>query len=182
MKKIAIFTLFAAAALTFSSCEQESLDPLPEKVEGMYVILNVQQATLEFDNFETTAFRGTLTNPSSNIVRYELFVRRRNPNGVSTSNTKLLETITSFPHQLEITPAKIAAALEVPVTELAVGDVYRFIGYSYDASGTKTGYNNLSAVLRTTPTMKQGYKWSANAAAVINPGDPFNIYTPFSNN
>lgn len=184
MKKIAFFAIFSAALSTFSSCEQDSLNPLPVQVKGSYVLLDLKQASLEFDNFETTAFRATLSNPSNNIARYELYVRRIDNNGFATGDYKLLKTITAFPHELNITPYDLANALEIQPTDLRVSDVYRFNAYSYDASGNRTTYNDLSAILRTTPTMKQGYRWSADAKTVIVPppvGIPYNIYTPFTN-
>lgn len=183
-KKIVKFVLFAAGLLIFPSCEQESLDPLPVQVNGSYVIMDVKQASLEYDYFDTTAFRATLSNPSNNIVRYELFVRRIDNNGFATGDYKLIKTITSFPHELNITPFDLAAALEIQPTDLKVSDVYRFNAFSYDASGNVSSYNNLSTVLRSTPTMKQGYRWSSDAKAFIVPppvGIPYNIYTPFTN-
>lgn len=181
MKKIFLLPAMVLAFMSFTACQEDSLDPLPTKVIGQYMTLNITQPTLEFDNIETTAFRGTLDAPGKNVAKYELFIRRRTPNGVITSDPVLLQTITTFPYELNITPAQIADALGVDRSVLQVGDVYRFIGYSYDASGRKAGYNNIAAIVRSTQSMKQGYKWSADVKTVINPDDPFNSYTPFSN-
>jgi hypothetical protein len=180
MKKIFFLPLLILSFVGFTSCEDDSLDPLPNKEIGNYVILNATQRSLDYSDLSNAAFKGTLSVPGGNIVKYELFIRRRNPNGVNTSNFVPLETITSFPYELNITPEKIATALNIAVSDLQDGDIYRFIGYSYSADGTRTGYNNLSAVLKTTETMKQGYKWSANMDSTIDPLVPFNIYTPFT--
>jgi hypothetical protein len=180
MKKIFFLPVLFLSLVCFTSCEDDSLDPLPNKVIGNYVMLNATQRSLDYSDLSNAAFKGTLSVPGNNIVKYELFIRRRNPNGINTSDFVLLETITSFPYELNITPEKIAAALDINVSDLQDGDVYRFIGYSYTADGTKTGYNDLSATLKSTETMKQGYKWSANMDSTVDPLVPFNIYTPFS--
>ncbi len=179
MKKI-FFLPLLMLGVAFTSCEDDSLDPLPTKVIGQYVVLDATQRSLDYTDLPNAAFKGTLSVPANNVARYELFIRRRTPNGINTSDFVLLETITSFPYQLNITPAKIATALGVSESTLQDGDIYRFIGYSYGFDGTKVGFNNLSATLRNTDTMKQGYKWSANMSSTINPAVPFNIYTPFA--
>ena len=169
------------AFLSFTACQEDSLDPLPTKVVGQFVTLDITQPTMEFDDIENTAFRGIISTPGNNIAKYELFVRRRTPNGIITSDLVLLQTITTFPYELVVTPAQIATALGVDRSTLQVGDIYRFIGYSYDSNGHKAGYNNLSGIVKTTVTMRQGYKWSCDVKAVINPEDPFNSYAPFTN-
>ena len=178
MKKIFLLPILIIAFF-ISSCEDDSTDPLPIKVPGQFVKLDIQQRSLDFSNINTTAFRGTLSVPANNVVRYELFVRRRNPNGINTSNFKLLQTITTFPYELNITPAQIAAAVGTDVASLQTGDIYRFIGYSYDAAGNKAGFLNLSAELRNNATMKQGYKWSVDLPTAIDPLVPFNSYENF---
>ena len=181
MKKIKIMFSLLAVALLFGACEQESLNPLPPKIQGMYVAIDFDQVTLELNKIETTAIRATLTNPGSNITRYELFTQRRDSQGEYSGPMVPLLTVNSFPYQLAITPQMLADAIGIEVSEIAAGDIYRFIAYSYDAGGTKVGYNNLSAILRTTESMKQGYRWSCDARLEINPDDPFNPYTPFIN-
>lgn len=180
MKKLILLPLVLLAFVSFTSCEQESLDPLPVKVAGNYVTIDAYNTSMDFTQIDNTAFRGMLRTPGNNIVRYELYVRRKTPNGVNTSNFVHLQTITSFPYEFNITPAQIADALDVDLSTLEAGDTYRFLGYSYDAAGHETSFLNLSAVVRTTPTMKQGYKFSANLVSVINPENPFPLYDTFS--
>jgi hypothetical protein len=60
------------------------------------------------------------------------------------------------------------------------GDIYRFIGYSYNAQGVKSGFLNLSRVVQSTASLKQGYKFSVNLSSTIDPENPFNNYAPFS--
>lgn len=169
------------AFLSLTSCEEDSLDPLPTKVAGQFVKMDIIQRTMESNFLETTAFRATLSTPGNNIVKYDLFVRRRNPNGFNTSNFVLLKTITSFPHDLVVTPQDIANALGVDRSTLENSDNYRFVGYSYDANGAKAGYNNLAASWRVVDAMKQGYRWTVNLIPEIDPdADPFDTYQGFS--
>lgn len=169
------------AFLSFSSCEQESLDPLPTKVEGKYVTIDAYNTTMDWENVSNASFSGVFKAPGENISRFDLYVRRRDPNGVNSGDFVLLRSITSFPYEFNITTTEIATVLGLQVSDLQKADIYRFLGYSFDAEGNRTSYNNLSAVLRTTPTMKQGYKFSIRLE-VIPPGqDPkfFNLYDVF---
>lgn len=179
MKKVYLLPIVILALIGFISCEDESLSPLPIKVEAQYVILDVEQRSLDFNNLNSTAFIATLSVPSNNVSRYELFTRRRSAGGINTGDLVPLETITSFPHRLVITPEKLASALGLSLSDLQDGDTYRFIAFTYGADGTKVGYNDLSATLRNTDTMKQGYRWSTNLSSTLDPLVPFNIYTPF---
>ncbi len=178
MKKVSL--LFTFLALVFFSCEKdESLDPRPDLVAGQYIRLNVVNNSIDFNNIGTSAFVGEISDPSNTIVKYELFIRRRNANGVNTSDFVLFKTITSFPYQLNVTAQDIATVLGVNVADLQDGDIYRFIGYSYDSNGNKVGYLNLSRTVQSTPSMKQGYRFSTNLSSTIDPDNPFNNYAPF---
>lgn len=178
MKKISI--LFTFFALVFSSCEKdESVDPRPDLIAGQYIRLNVLNNSIDFNNIQTSAFVGEITNPSNTVVKYELFIRRRSANGINTSDFVLYKSITSFPYLLSVSAQDIADALGVNVSELQDGDIYRFIGYSYDANGVQSGYLNLSRTVQTTPSMKQGYRFSTNLSSTIDPDNPFNNYAPF---
>lgn len=167
------------AFFSLSSCEQESLDPLPTKVEGNYVTIEAYNTTMDWTDVNNASFRGVLKTPGNNIVKYDLYVRRRSPNGDNSGNFVLLQTITSFPYEFNITTTQIADALGLQVSDLQKGDIYRFLGYSYDASGRETTFLNLSAIVRTTPTMKQGYKFSARLE-IDDPTVPFPLYDVWS--
>ena len=179
MKKL-IFILLSSLVLT--SCEQdESLDPRPVIVDGQYIRLNVLNNSIDFNDINNSEFIGEITSPSNAIVKYDLFVRRRSANGINTSDFVLYKSITSFPYTLRIKAQDIASVLGVSVSDLKDGDIYRFIGYSYDVNGVKTGYLNLSRTVQSTASMKQGYRFSTNLSSTIDPDDPFNNYAPFGN-
>jgi hypothetical protein len=162
MKKL-FFLPISFVALLFFSCTEDGLSPLPVKTEGQFIKLEIRDQTkqLDLNNINTTAFGGTLSTPGNNIVKYDLYVRRSDGvNGQITGDYVLLQTITSFPFELSITPAQIAEALGIPVTSLNDGDFYRFLGYSYDAAGTKTGYLNLSRSVQVAKAVQQGYRFN----------------------
>lgn len=180
MKKIFLLSLIT---LLFVSCEQdESLDPRPLIVEGEYVKLDVKNSEkfIDVTNKTTSAFKGLLTSPSGKIVKYELFIRRVNSLGNLTGDFQLFKTITSFPYQLEIKAQDIADFYNIPFDDVKQSEVYQFLAYSYDANGNKFGYSSLSRTVRTTASMKQGYKFKTtidlpNETNYLN----FNIYAPF---
>src|SRR6187402_589941 len=100
MKNKLFLLLFSVVALSFSSCEQdESLDPLPLKVDGQYVRLDVSSDRLNFNDLPNAYFGGTLSTPSNNIAKYELYIRRETGSGV-TADYVLYTTVTSFPYVL----------------------------------------------------------------------------------
>jgi hypothetical protein len=98
MKKI-IIPIFLL--LFFISCEKEEyLDPRPDLVGGQYIRLNILNESIDFNNIANSEFKGVLTNPAKDVVKYELFIRRRNADGQNTSDFVIFKTITSFPHDL----------------------------------------------------------------------------------
>jgi hypothetical protein len=160
MKKIVLICLLVSF---FSSCEQdESLDPRPLIVPGQYITLDIKLYDKFIDalNMSTSAFKGTIDSPGRNIVKYELFIRRKNSVGnYENGDFTLFRRITSFPYLLEIKPQDIADFYDVNLSEVKKGETYEFLAYSYDSNGVKMGYTNLSGVVKTTESMKQGYRF-----------------------
>jgi hypothetical protein len=161
MKKIyLIFTFFV---MILSSCEKdESLDPRPLIVEGKYIRLDIKlfDKFIDATNISNSSFKGTLTSPSGDIVRYELFMRRKDSQAnYSNGDFALFRTITSFPHVLQITSQDIANFYDIDISQVKQGESYEFLAYSYDVDDVKTGYTNLAAVVKTTESMKQGYRF-----------------------
>lgn len=177
MKKLFLLPIFLLVAFSFSSCEEDHLNPLPEKVAGQYMKLDIKTREMDMKDIENTAFTGTLSNPSGNVVKYELFVRRRT-GGFLTGDYALMQTITSFPHELRITPQMVATALNLNVSDLANTDVFTFFAYSYDAQGKKAGYLNLARIIQITAAMEQGYKF--NTRLIMNPL-PLDAEVPYDN-
>lgn len=168
MKKI--FFLSLIAFLSLASCEDESLNPLPEKITGQYMKLDVVNRQLIIDAADPS-FGGLLTDTSGKVVKYELFVRRTDYLGFTLNDYALCKTITAFPHELKVTIPELALALNVNESDLKIGDSFRFLGYSYDASGNKSGFLQLATIIQSTATMEQGYKFNTSItnAATFDP-------------
>jgi hypothetical protein len=171
IKKIFLLVLLAFA---FHSCEKdESLDPRAQLIPGLYARLDITSkvlkgikagAPINFTQEEVDAsyFGGLLTNPSGKIVKYNLYVKRRNPFGY-VSDFALVKTITTFPFDLKIYLSDIATALNIPVTDLVWGDEYYFYAESFDANDTRADYYNLSATVQGAPGMKQAYRFRSTS-------------------
>lgn len=168
MKKIFFLSLLSFV-FTFSSCEDESLSPLPIKVEGQFVKFNIANKQFDLADLDHTTFGGTLVSTAGNIVKYELFVRRTNGNGDVTGDYVLLQTITSFPYELVLTPVQIATALGITVADLQAGDRYSFLGFSYDGNGKKVGFANLSRSVQIANFVEQGYKFNTQLSTPVDP-------------
>ena len=152
MKRILLLPIFMVLLLSFNSCQKDdSLDPRPVIVSGSFMRLVITNKRLNFDDLNNTSFGGLLTNPGGTVVKYNLYVRRTDIFGYSPEEFKLVKTITSFPAQLAVTPADIATALGIAVTDLQFGEVYRFYGEAYDAAGVRTDYYNLSTTIQSNP-------------------------------
>jgi hypothetical protein len=178
MKKLFFLPVFIFAAASFLSCEDDNLNPLPELVKGQYMKLDIKTREMDFNDLNNAAFTGTLSDPSGTIVKYDLFVRRRDASGFLTGDYTFMQTINSFPYELSITPQMVATALGLEVSQLQNGDVYTFFGYSYDAAGNKAGYINLARTLQVTATMEQGYKFNTD---LTNNPLPLDAEVPYNN-
>lgn len=155
--------IFCFMFLVFGCDKDESLDPRPIFVPGVYVRLDITSKRLNFDKLSTTYFGGKLTAPAGNISKYVLYVRQRDNFGYA-GDFKEVRTVTQFPYDLRITPDNIATSLGVPVTSLKFGDNFRFYGESYAADGTRTDWYSLAAVVQAAPSMKQAYRFITDMA------------------
>ena len=175
MKKL-FFLPLIAVFLAFSSCDQdESLDPRPVMVGGNFIRLDITSKRFNFDDIENTHFVGMLTNPSGKVVKYNLYVRKRDINGFATE-FKPLTTITTFPHELRVTPADVANALGVPLNTLIKADSFRFYAESFDAEGNRADYSSLSATIQGAVFMRQGYRFVTEMASNLNINDEYDNY------
>lgn len=162
MKRIFFLPVILAILVSFTGCEKdESLDPLPLVVNGQFMRLDITRDRIDANNLDTSSFGGMLTNPSNDVVRYELLVRIiRADRGISEYIP--LETLTSFPQDLSINAQKVEAAylaFGMPVT-VQNGDVLKFIAYSYNSQGVRVAYRDLSSTVRSEAGYKQAYKFN----------------------
>ena len=76
MKNIYSFIYIALFSILFISCEDESLSPLPVKVEGNFVKIDIKSRQLDFNNINNTYFGGPISIASGDVVKLEMFVVR----------------------------------------------------------------------------------------------------------
>lgn len=161
MKNNILYTIiFSVLLLSCNITPDESLIPLPTKVEGQFVRLSIKTRYMDFNTPETAHFNGILTNLSGNVSKYVLSIRRTNAAGEITGDFKEFKTITSFPYELDITPAQIAEFYGLPLSEIKQSEVYVFSAFSYDKNGVKTTYSDLSRTVQTTEALEQGYRFN----------------------
>lgn len=158
-----ISKLFILIFLTgiFSSCENdESLDPIPVKVNGTFVYLDITSKVFNIDD-AGSFFGGNLTAPGNNVSRYDLYVRLTNSRGSTAfENFVKLKSISAFPVDLKITLTDIADKLNVPVGDLGLDSEFRFYGESFDSKGVKSDFNNLSTQIRSNlASYKPAYRF-----------------------
>jgi len=184
MKKIFLLPLFSILFLSFLSCEKdESLDPRPVRESGPFVRLDITKKRLNFDDINNTSFGGLLTTPDAKVSKYNLYVRRTDGFGSAFTEFKLVKTITSFPVELSISPADIATALEIPLSDLQFADVYRFYGEAFDLAGNRVDFYNLSQTIQSNQAFyKQAFRFGTdmtNADGMAQSElDVFDNYTP----
>jgi len=159
MKRIILLYISVLVTGLFASCEQdESLDPRPVQVAGLYARLDITEKVMKDFDPENSYFGGKLTDPSGKIVKYNLYVKRRDGAGFSTE-FYFLKEIRSFPTELKVFKADIATALGVDINSIGFGDEYYFYGESFDAAGNRADYYSLSATVQGAPGMKQAYRF-----------------------
>jgi len=164
MKKFFLIPIFIISIFSLSSCEDDSLDPLPVKVNGQFIKLDIDPSHKQMDlNFiDNTYFGGVLSNPTNNVVKFDLLVRRSDSFNNLTGDYVPLQTITSFPFDLKVTPQQLANALGLSVADFKRGDSFRFYGYSYDSEGNVAHYRSLASLVRTTQALEQGYRFNTS--------------------
>lgn len=180
MKILFYIPILFITLFSFSGCEKDdSLDPRPVIVDGQYMRLDIKQDRMNANDLENAFFGGILTNPSRTVVRYELFVRVTRGSNLLSEYIPLGSPITSFPTNLRITPADVQQAYVqagIDIGAIVNGDKMRFIGYSYDASGRKVGYGDLSRTVQAEAAYKQAYRF--NTLLTTNLTSPLSNYEP----
>lgn len=159
MKKLIYILILAFSTTLFSSCEKDdSLDPRAPIVTGLYARLDITNKVISPLDLQNSYFGGILTSPSGKIVKYNLYVKRRDGFGVA-SEFVLIKSITSFPFDLKIYVADIATALNVPASSLSFGDEFYFWAEAFDADGNRSDYYSLSSTVQGAPGMKQAFRF-----------------------
>lgn len=192
MKRIFILPVLIAFIFSFSGCEKdESLDPRPLLVQGQFMRLDITRQKINIDDIDNSSFGGMLTNPSNDVVKYELLVRLKRayiaPDDLGNpavlpfeSDYVALRTITAFPIDLSIVAQDVVDAYAAVGTTINVirGDEFYFIAYSYDALGNRIVFRDLSLTVRGEPAYKQAYKFNTLVTTTANLNGEYTNYKP----
>ena len=171
MKKVFLSIL---ALGFFASCEDESKIPTPDVVPAAFVSIDIQRPVIDVTNIGTSSYGGVLKAPSSNVVKYDLYVRR--VSGGVAGDYALLQTVTSFPADLAVTAGQVATAIGLNVSDILAGDRFDFWAESFDASGAKTDFNNLSPNTQAEAGVKQAYKLTTYVSCPFNQAAALGTY------
>jgi hypothetical protein len=156
---ILLITLFS-----FLGCEKDdSLDPRPVIVNGQFMRLDITQSRMDARNLDTAFFGGVLTNPGGTAVKYKMNVLVRRGSQGNLSELIFLREITSFPVNIRITPNDIKQAYidaGIDIGDVVIGDVIRFVCFSYDVNDNKVGFEQLSRTVQSEAAYKQAYRFN----------------------
>jgi hypothetical protein len=167
-----IFLLLMTVALF--SCEDESRIPTPDRVAGAFVYLDKTKPVIDVTQIATSTFEGVLNNPSGNVVKYDLYVRR--VSGGVAGDYALLESITTFPHNLSVSAGDVAGVLGLQLADILPGDRFDFWAETFDANNVKTTFNELSSFTQAEVGVKQAYQYNTYVSCPFVQADALGVY------
>lgn len=167
-----IFLLLMTVA--FFSCEDESRIPTPDRVEGAFVFIDKTKPVIDVTQIATSTFEGVLNNPSGNVVKYDLYVRR--VSGGVAGDYALLESITSFPYNLSVSAGEVATVLGLQLSDILPGDRFDFWAETFDTNNVKTTFNELSSFAQAEVGIKQAYQYNTYVSCPFIQADALGVY------
>ena len=145
MKKIYLIVASFLVLASTLSCEDDGKDPwtIHEDANnfGTFVSIAKKTQVIDFTN-PSSAYSFTVEAPGKNIASYDLSVTRTS--GGVTSDPGFVRTVTSFPADLDITAADLAAALGLSASDLLAGDRFDFIATATGTDGSVAKFENLN--------------------------------------
>jgi len=160
--------------VAFFSCEDESRIPTPDRVEGAFVFIDKTKPVIDVTQIATSTFEGVLNNPSGNVVKYDLYVRR--VSGGVAGDYVLLESITSFPYNLSVSAGEVATVLGLQLSDILPGDRFDFWAETFDANNVKTTFNELSSFAQAEVGIKQAYQYNTYVSCPFIQADALGVY------
>jgi len=160
--------------VAFFSCEDESRIPTPDRVEGAFVFIDKTKPVIDVTQIATSTFEGVLNNPSGNVVKYDLYVRR--VSGGVAGDYVLLESITSFPYNLSVSAGEVATVLGLQLFDILPGDRFDFWAETFDANNVKTTFNELSSFAQAEVGIKQAYQYNTYVSCPFIQADALGVY------
>lgn len=155
-----------------SSCEDESLNPLP--IDGTsdfasYLTLEVGNIVFDAEDLDNAAFTGTLTERGPGVTSYTINVSLfRSATGVR-SDTLPVKTLTSY-GDFSVTAAEVAAALDSTIADFEQGDQIDFVCSFTDGTNTwrvDGDDANIGADLFGNPGQRQAFTYTGFIACAI---------------
>lgn len=165
MKNFKFLFILLALGAVFTSCEDTDKAPFsygpPESVDGrtgVFVTADVTSAFINGDDVPNGSFDFTLRAPSNNVAQFDIYVQRVTPApDLIETEFLLVETVTSFPSDVNITSQKLADTFGVTIAELNLGDRFNFRNVATGTDGTVVSQNDIDPDLQNEPGQKSAF-------------------------
>ncbi|MFH6602060.1 hypothetical protein ACEZ3G_01115 [Maribacter algicola] len=160
MKKrlIIISSLFVLMG-TFS-CQDDEKDPWiiheDRANDGVFPTLTVNNGVVDTSNPDS-AYSITIDSPRGNIASYDLSATRVSQ-GVTTGPVPIV-TLTSFPSDINLKLADLAAAFGIETSEILAADTFNFTATAVGTNGKTASFANLNGDSRG-PGMFNAFNFS----------------------
>ncbi len=170
--------IIATAILFTFSCRDEdkltlNIDDVPH---GIFVTFVMESATINSSDLGNTNISGVFDAPSGNVAKHNIYVKRSYNSGADETDYLLLESISGFPVQWNVTAQELATLFGVDVDQI-FGNFFEFDCQAIGTNGDTATYDNLSNNIKLSPEQLQGFQFSG---AVVCPSDPALIIGSYS--
>lgn len=171
IKNIALGLLVIAGGFSFTSCEDEDKNPIPELEMGGYIKFveqpyqwtgidvavdnpapapDINNTRYNIgDDLSNGIFNGVIEDPNGNVASVEIFVEYDDADGDRTDPVPFRST-TTFPFDVSFTPADMASLFGVDVNDFEVGTIEQL------ANGNFLITDNDRFIFSSTVTLNDG--------------------------
>jgi len=160
-KNVYILLSMLVFSFAFVACEDEDKEAFNfhSQSENLapYVRVINNSPIIDATALATAGFEGVVSAPANNVASWDLSVTKVPGNATASP----LASITSFPSDVNITGAEIAAALGISIADMAAGDQLVFTATSTGTDGTTLSFAELAGDLSGQPEQRQAYNFSS---------------------
>lgn len=153
------YTTLFLSMLLFFNCEDNEKNPLPATIDGSFVTIEFDNLILDVSDLANSAIIGTLKAPVANVASYDLEVRRTSEG--ASSDYFPVYSATTFPADMVLTPADLAAAVGITEADLLAGDRFDFQATSTSTDGVLTTFSSLNVDLQSEVGQLQSYQYTS---------------------
>ncbi|WP_299440281.1 hypothetical protein [uncultured Aquimarina sp.] len=175
MKNIFKIAIICLVSLTLTNCEDNEKSPLVEQVDGVFVLIDIENALIDVTQIGTSTYGGTLRAPVDNVASHTIEVRAV-IGGDDASEFAELYTTTTFPATFLVTAGDIATALGVDVSTFGPGTRFDFVGTSVGTDGTVVTTSNLSGDVQAESGIRQAYNLRTFISCPVDPAEIAGTY------